>query len=74
MFFRGGQTIFATSDIVVQGHFQVVSVILAPYKSKFCALLIAVPSLRGVMAPFGLLLRSTTDSEGILDATLARGT
>ena len=33
--------------IVVQGHFQVVLVILAPSKSNFGALLIAVSSLRG---------------------------
>ena len=35
------------SDIVVQGHFQVVSVILAPSKSNLCAFFIAVSSLKG---------------------------
>ena len=39
-------TIFAPSDIVVQGYFQVVSVILAPFKSNLCALLIAFSFLR----------------------------
>ena len=47
LFFWGGPTIFAPSDIVVQGHFQVVSVILAPSKSNLCAFLIAVSFLRG---------------------------
>ena len=35
--FLGGPTIFAPSDIVVQGLFQVVSVILAPYKINLCS-------------------------------------
>ena len=60
-FFWGGLTIFAPSDTVVQGHFQVVSVIWAPYKSNLGALLIVVSSLRGgAMAPSGLLLSSAT--------------
>ena len=55
LFFWGGQTIFAPSDIVVQGHFQVLSVIWAPYKSNLGTLFIVVSSLRGAMAPSGLL-------------------
>ena len=61
LFFWGGPTIFAPFDIVVQGHFQEVSVILASSKSNLCAFLIAVSSLRGGMAPYTLLLRSATD-------------
>ena len=58
--------IFAPSDKVVQGHFQVVSVILAPSKSNLSAFLIAVFSLRGGMAPSGLLLRSATGCRHIV--------
>ena len=60
MFFLRGPNNFPPSDIVVQGHFQVVSVILVPSKSNLCTFLIAVSSLRGAMAPSGLLLRSAT--------------
>ena len=42
---QGGPTIFAPSDIVVQGHFHIVSVILVPSKSNLCTFLIAVSSL-----------------------------
>ena len=56
---------FAPSDIVVQGHFQVVSVIWAPYKSNLGVLLIVVSSLRGVMAPSNLLLSSATANGNI---------
>ena len=60
LFFLGGQNIFAPSDIVVQGYFQVVSMIWAPYKSNLGALFIVVSSLRGAMATSGLLLRTAT--------------
>ena len=52
-------------SIVVIGPFQVVSVILAPSKSNLCAFLVAVSSLRGTMAPSGLLLRSATGGDTI---------
>ena len=55
--FRGGglhsSTFFAPFDIVVQGHFQVISVIWAPY-------LLLFPPSGGAMAPSGLLLSSAT--------------